>query len=140
VDKIIPAGYTDPMLKMQMDAARIQNMMAQSPDQQFPAGPDGNAYGGPMNSTMPGDGSGPYQASESEFVARDRRGSRIGLRLRRSRPERLEESLAEVDEPTRRAAEGRRDAAGEAFGRDVVDAALDQLDQERVAPNGNGRK
>lgn len=159
VDKIIPKGYVDPMVKAQLAAAQAGQMLpGQQPggqqDQQ-PETDEGNPYSAPMQSTMPEDQSGIYDASEAVFDDRNRlqgmwitnrRGERVyypapgrkrleegsyhgGVILSRERTRPMNDV---VDEPTEAQARGDIADAQRLFGEEVAARALDALDSARL--------
>jgi hypothetical protein len=144
VDQVLPKGRIDPLLQMQMEAAKAAQAgpvgfgVAPAGEEQMPTGADANAYGAPMNSPPPERrrGSGPYGAQEAEFHYADRRGMPVAVAFRH----RLEEHFDDMPEPVRRRAEGRRREASEEFGRSVIDLAMDELDAERIAPGSSNGK
>jgi hypothetical protein len=147
VDQVLPKGRIDPLLQMQMEAAKAAGPVGfgvapsgppPGEGEPFPTGPDGNAYGAPMNVPPPEArrGRGPYGAQEAEFRYADRRGMPVEVAFRR----RLEEHFDDMPEPVRRRAEGRRREASEEFGRSVIDLAMDELDAERIAPTSTNGK
>ena len=141
VDQVLPKGRIDPLLQMQMEAAKAAQAgpvgFGVAGEEQMPGGADGNTYGAPMNSPPPERRrSGPYATQESEFHYSDRRGLPVSTAFRR----RLEEHFDDMPEPVRVRASGRRRQASEEFGRSVIDLAMDELDAERIAPTStNGR-
>jgi hypothetical protein len=145
VDKIFPEGYKPPELAAMQQQQPPQggpgNLAQQAlPDltslltptgKAFGPGGDSNFYGGPMNSQQPEKlrRKGPYQMQQGRLRRRD------GWPM-------LEEHFDDMPEPIRRRAEGRRDEYDELFHREVVDRALDMLDQHEglLAPlNGKRR-
>jgi hypothetical protein len=142
VERILPPGYTDPLLQAQMQAAQMpQPGAAAAPDasQPFPTGPDGNAYSAPMNSTMPEDGSGIYSTQQSVVRIRDRHGNPLELTFHEPvQPVQEAKAPPHGPEPARARARSAGDEAEVEFRRDVGDVALDGLDAARVAATDNG--
>ena len=120
VETIFPPGYQDPAIVAAQQQQQAQMQMAMQPPDgsQFPPGQDGNPYGAPMNSSQPGQAYGNLFSQQS-----------------------LVEHFADLDEPARRQAEGRRDKVAELFGRDVIQASLEALDGEYLLPtNGDNQE
>jgi hypothetical protein len=157
VDKIIPEGYVDPMVKAQLQAARQGAMGAAGAgqDQGQPETDEDNPYSAPMDSTMPEDmRSGAYNAVEAVFDdrhrfmgmwAKNRKGERVWYSAPRRR-ELVEAGRGEVilprtvtrpmngvvEEPTAAQARGDIDDAQSMFRDDVASVALDALDRARL--------
>jgi len=123
VETIFPPGYQDPAIVAAQQAQQQQMDMAQQ-QQAFPPGADGNPYSAPMNSSQPGQAYGDLFSQQAQTVV--------------WRANDLREHFDDQAEPARRQAEGRRDRVAELFGKDVVQASLEQLDGEQLlSSNGD---
>jgi hypothetical protein len=132
VEKILPKGYEDPLVKAQLEQAKQQSQLAMAGAtpgfQAFPMGPDGNPYSAPMNTVQPEDQ--PIRQSLEEGTRGDGlvRG-RHGKALPMPKPVKVPPELkAKIKEEEKAAADkGVKAAGGEAEGSGDVSEHFDDL-------------